>query len=75
MPEVGTVKFFNHTNGYQDLTSVLHLSHGKPQILRIILGTSVAPTHHCQRDSRQGGQRHVVASFLSAKLSGGHATS
>jgi hypothetical protein len=40
----------------QDFTSVLRFSHGKLQILRIILGTSVAPTHHYQSDSRQGGK-------------------
>jgi hypothetical protein len=43
---------------------MLHSSHGKPQILRIILGTSVAPTHHCQSDSRQGGKGMLLLRFF-----------
>jgi len=48
----------------QHFTSVLHSGHGKPQILRIILGTSVAPTHHCQRDSMQGGKGMLPLRFF-----------
>jgi hypothetical protein len=48
----------------QDLTSVLPFGRGKPQILRIILGTSVTPTHHCQSDSRQGGKGMLPLRFF-----------
>jgi hypothetical protein len=48
----------------QDFSSVLPFGHDKPQILRIVLGTSVAPTHHCQSDSKQGGKGMLPLRFF-----------
>ena len=43
---------------------MLPFGNDKLQMLRIVLGTSVAPTHHCQRDSRQGGKGMLPLRFF-----------